>query len=268
MSQNFSLRSLFGGVPLVDDTFNARRMLTAVATTRLFRAGRAKEIERSQGKELEALLSDALIPQRALELRHHSGFVSFPDDVAKMAPEDQHIAQQTLHGLAALVERWHILDSVPFNFAELRRPGVISSSNFGHPQHIFLSREAFRSPLELTEQILHESSHNWLYFIEEMWPLHTTHGEVTVDLPSGTSHRNPAEVLGASHVTTNLLTLYRSLPASDATHHRIRELEDYLCGCAELIRSVEPHLTVIGKEIGARLLEVNRSVVLGVRCAE
>ena len=39
------------------------------------------------------------------------------------------------------------------------------------PQHVLLADEAFAADAELREQLVHELAHQWLYLIEDIWPL-------------------------------------------------------------------------------------------------
>ncbi|MFE5489047.1 HEXXH motif-containing putative peptide modification protein [Streptomyces virginiae] len=246
-----TLAETFGGIPLIDNTFDSGRFLTAVASTRLYRAGRADELVAAAAEDRALLLEDALDPERALAFRD---LRPFPGDVYLLSEERAREASGALTELAALVPRWNILNELSINFLGLRRPGVIGSSNFAFPQHIFLAEEAFASQTELLEQVLHEVSHNWLYLVEEMWPLHRTTGDVVFELPSGTSNRNPGEVLGASHVTRNLQALYHALPQTPETRQRLKDLEQYMNGCIELLGHTEAHLTAFGREVANRLL--------------
>ncbi|MFI6686638.1 aKG-HExxH-type peptide beta-hydroxylase [Streptomyces sp. NPDC050485] len=245
-----SLEATFGGIPLVDSAFDSAKFLTAVATTRLFRAGDADTLLAASGQEREHLLGQVLDPARALELR---GSHPFRSDVMPLPAEKELEAQDALAQLAHLVPHWRLLRQLRITFHGLQRPGTIGSSNFNFPQHIFLGAEAFQTRTELLEQVLHETSHNWLYLVEEMWPLHRTTGDVLFDLPSGTSNRNPGEVLGAAHVTRNLIALYRALPPSEPTGQRLGDLHDYMAGCCELLEQVAPHLTDVGHEVALRL---------------
>jgi hypothetical protein len=71
-------------------------------------------------------------------------------------------------------------------------------------------------------------------------------------LPSGTSNRSIAEVLGAAHVVTNLLELHGNRLSGGNTA-RSEELRDYLEGCRKIIRTQLHALTPVGKEIATRL---------------
>jgi hypothetical protein len=248
-----TLTETFGGVPLVDDTFDSARFLTAVATTRLYRAGRADDLVAASADERVTLLHDILTPKQALAARD---LRPLPDDVHPLSAEKAQEAAEALRQLADLVPRWGMLKRLSINFLGLRRRGVIGSSNYAFPQHIFLADEAFASRTELLEQVLHEASHNWLYLVEEMWPLHRTTGDVVFELPSGTSNRNPGEVLGASHVTRNLQTLYRALPYSEGTRQRLQDLDEYMHGCIGLLEQIDPYLTEVGREVAQRLRSV------------
>ncbi|GAA2652433.1 hypothetical protein GCM10010425_77600 [Streptomyces spororaveus] len=250
MTSTPTLTEAFGGIPLIDGSFDSGRFLTAVATTRLFRAGQTDNLLAASSEQRAVLLNEVLSPEKALASRD---LRPFPDDVNPLHEDRARAAAEALAQLAELVPRWSILTELSINFLGLRRPGVIGSSNYAFPQHIFLAEEAFASPTELLEQVLHEVSHNWLYLVEEMWPLHRTTGDVVFELPSGTSNRNPGEVLGASHVTRNLQALYRALPVNTETQQRLEELDHYMDGCIELLEHTNAHLTDVGREVADRL---------------
>jgi hypothetical protein len=118
---------------------------------------------------------------------------------------------------------------------------------------VLLADEAFASRRELDEQLLHELAHQWLYLIEDVWPLHRP-GAPALTLPSGTRDRSPAEILGAAHVAAALIRFYRQQPGDWATA-RIAALTGYGSGCLELAGTVSEHLTDEGTLIARQLKE-------------
>jgi hypothetical protein len=118
---------------------------------------------------------------------------------------------------------------------------------------VLLADEAFTTSRELREQIIHELAHQWLYLIEDIWPIEKT-GARTVTLPSGTRDRSPAEVLGAAHVAAVLIRMYRaeSTPWAAA---RTQTLTSYGLGCLELAANIPSQLTGTGHLIAQRLKE-------------
>ena len=100
---------------------------------------------------------------------------------------------------------------------------------------------------------LHELAHQWLYLIEDIWPLQRP-GAATLTLPSGTRDRSPAEVLGAAHVAAVLIRLYRHT-ATGQPAGRIRALTGYGTGCLDLAGTVSGELTEAGNLIAQRLKE-------------
>jgi hypothetical protein len=94
---------------------------------------------------------------------------------------------------AALMPAWQPLLALPVRFLELWPPtGAISASCWAWPQHVLLAADAFATPTQLREQVVHELCHQWLYLIEECWHLQQPGAEQLV-LPSGTADRSPAE---------------------------------------------------------------------------
>jgi len=120
--------------------------------------------------------------------------------------------------------------NLPIEYGRLvENRGAISASVDALPQHVFLSDEAFASAEETREQVLHETCHNWLYLYGELWSLHDRSTHVSVTLPSGTSGRNPSELLGALHVATALIKYYSQTGNTELLAKR--NLDDYRNGC-------------------------------------
>lgn len=246
-NQQFSFRADFGGFPFLSDQFNASRLLAAVAVRRAKRLSASEEeLHINSQPELVELLSPTkALAVRALETKsnvqkiyHHA---LSPKQVSQVQEAQQHII--------AAVPAWKQLISLPLSFRGLSGSPAISASSFAYPQHIFLAPESFASPTELMEQVLHETSHNWLYLIGEIWALQNARHHTLLTLPSGTADREPGEVLGATHVVRNLIRLYENLPDQELAGHRLQELWEYYRGCEELIDQVRPELTIIGMEL-------------------
>ncbi|MFE9687138.1 aKG-HExxH-type peptide beta-hydroxylase [Streptomyces sp. NPDC006285] len=251
--QEFSFRTDFGGFPFLSDQFNASRLLAAVAVRRAKRLSASGEAAHINGHaDLVTLLS----PPNALKVRtlethsnvqqiHH--YALSPQQIGQVSEAQQLII--------TAMPAWKQLISLPLSFRGLADSPAISASSFAYPQHIFLAPESFASPTELMEQILHETSHNWLYLIGEIWALQHAQRHTLLTLPSGTADREPGEVLGATHVVRNLIRLYESLPELEVASRRLQELWEYYRGCEQLIDQVRPELTFIGKELEEDLRE-------------
>jgi hypothetical protein len=118
---------------------------------------------------------------------------------------------------------------------------------------VLLADDAFASDAELREQLLHELAHQWLYLIEDIWPLDTP-GAPLLTLPSGTRDRALAEVLGAAHVAAALARMYAAVGGPGASA-RISTLTAYGQGCLELAQAASQYLTEAGTTIAQRLKE-------------
>jgi hypothetical protein len=236
-----SIKQYFGGVPFLDDTFDAQRLLGAVIASRAHRLG-AAAVE-ALGKHARVLLSPRVIRD---SLWKDVG----PDIRSGSLPSSaQHMLQDTIDAIRARRPAWAPLLALPVEFRELHEPGPISCSCFSWPQHVFLAPEAFASTLELTEQVIHELSHNWLYLIEELVPLHPATANASFTLPSGTSHRDIAEVIGAACVAGTLVRWYAG-QADPRAPARAVYLQTYLDGCLAILRGLPPGaLTEVGVEI-------------------
>ncbi|MFF0520994.1 aKG-HExxH-type peptide beta-hydroxylase [Actinomadura nitritigenes] len=233
-----------GGLPFVDDGFRSRRLLAAAAAARHVLAERQGRTRGLSERTLEGWLA----PARALTL------VDGPAMPARPLTRIQRgQVAQARAGLAAAVPAWRPLLDLPVRYALLDPDGgAISASSKAWPQHVLLARAAFDSPLEVREQLLHETAHQWLYLIEEVWRLQRP-GAARRTLPSGTADRSPAEVLGAAHVATALTRMYRA--CGDAPPGRLAHLAVYRAGCLDLLDRAAADLTDIGRAFVRRLQE-------------
>lgn len=234
-----------GGCPFLDDGFLYRRLLAAVAGIRHVegqRAGLASGITRA---EAEAWLA----PARAFMLRGTQRMPAQP-----LAPRRQRMIQSALAELASVIPAWEPLLQLPIRYALLEPVnGAISASSRAWPQHILLADAAFSNPTELGEQALHELTHQWLYLIQEVWALQSPRAGVFT-LPSGTSGREPGEVLGAALVAATLLRLYQS-GFGQQSAERLDRLAAYGTGCLTLLADRDEELSEAGRQIARRLKE-------------
>jgi hypothetical protein len=234
------------GMPFLDNGFASRRLLAVIAAARhgaAERQGLAGGVPRQQA---EAWLA----PARAYLV--NAGPTPMPAQPLRAARKQQ--IAGVLGGLAASVPAWAPLLSLPVRYARLYPDGgAISASSRDWPQHVLLADDAFASDIELREQLLHELAHQWLYLIEDIWPLDRP-GAARLTLPSGTRDRAPAEVLGAAHVAAALARMYATAggPGAEA---RISALTAYGQGCLELARAGSADLTEAGTTIAQRLKE-------------
>ncbi|MEU7822996.1 HEXXH motif-containing putative peptide modification protein [Catellatospora sp. NPDC049133] len=236
----------FGGFPFVDPGFAPTRLLTAVACCRWQRTNPGSV---PAGSELSAVLT----PERALTIRRLDLSLDLP--FGQLSDERQVQIAQTRAYVGTLLPDWRPLLDVPLTFHQLRHSQAISSSNFAWPQHIFLAAAAFAAPTTLAEQIVHETCHQWLYFIEEMWPLQEDNGP-RFTLPSGTGGRSASELLGASHVVVCLHRLWSAMPAdAELRARRLAHLRAYGAGCEALMRGAREAFTPVGQALASRLIE-------------
>ncbi len=237
-----------GGFPFIDTSFEAGRLLTAVACCR-----RIREDPNAVAPTPEQLTA-ALHPSAAARVRRLDLVLDLP--FGELSSEQHHQVEQTRTLIIEWIPRWAPLITVPLQFHELQHSSAVSSSNFAWPQHIFLAPTAFTTRTTLAEQIVHETSHQWLYFIEELWPLQHQTPDRRFTLPSGTPGRSASELLGASHVTINLHRLWSVMPTeSDLRQRRLQHLRAYGAGCADLLRQAHDVLTPGGHALAARLTE-------------
>jgi len=240
-----SIQRTFGGLPFLDDAFDARRLLTAVIAFRAHRCG----IEEANQIGVDARL--LLSPRVARELMSTAQSPNIRS--RPLWTDGQEAVDDALASIRRRVPAWAPLLDLPVEFRELQVPGPISCSCYSWPQHVFLAPEAFASSLELTEQILHELDHNWIYLIEEVVPLHPPTAQARFVLPSGTGNRTVAEVIGAGCVAAMLLRWYDGHPDPRA-REREHYLTSYLDGCLTILRALpNGDLTEAGAEVRASL---------------
>ena len=232
------------GMPFLDDEFAGRRLLAIVAAARhgaAARQGLGGGVPRGQAEVW-------LAPARAYLV--NAGPTPMPAQPLRAARKQQ--VADVLTALAVGMSAWAPLLSLPVRYARLYPDGgAISASSRDWPQHVLLADEAFASDGELREQLLHELAHQWLYLIEDIWPLDRP-GAVRLTLPSGTRGRAPAEVLGAAHVAAVLCRMY-AMTGGPGARARISALTAYGKGCLDLAQAAD--LTEAGTTIAKRLKE-------------
>lgn len=234
------------GLPFLDDTFAARRLLAMTAALRRGGAERRGFPIVGASGAAETWLAPAL----AFALTESTA----PMPALPLTTARRQAVREALAGLAARMPSWSLLLRLPVRYARLHPArGAISASSRDWPQHVLLAEEAFTTGRELREQLVHELAHQWLYLIDDIWPIEEA-GTRVVTLPSGTRDRSPAEVLGAAHVAAALFRIYRAdCTAWAAT--RAATLASYGLGCLDLAGTVSGHLTETGNLIAQRLKE-------------
>lgn len=240
--------TVLGGMPFIDDSFASARLLAAVAAVRHVEGERTGNADGITDAEIAGWLD----PARALLLRGPTGKIP----AETLTDRRQRMITDILAELAELIPYWAPLVGLPVVFSLLSPSnGAISASSRMWPQQVLIADEAFASPVELREQVVHELSHQWLYLIEELWALEIPSAR-HVTLPSGTAERTPAEVLGAAHVAAALIRMYRASTTTPAA--RLDRLADYASGCVELLGALNNDLTDAGHSVAWRVREALR----------
>ncbi|MEU5108446.1 HEXXH motif-containing putative peptide modification protein [Streptomyces sp. NPDC021354] len=241
-----------GGWPFLDHEHDPRRLLTAVACVRFAR--RDGPLPAPTAQDLAAVLTPAeALRIRALDLPK-------PLPAGTLIPHRQAQVDQTVRLIAELIPDWApLLSALPLVYVPMPAGRAsVSASCFAWPQHVLLADAAFTSPAVLAEQTLHETFHQWLYLCEELASLHHPGCTRRITLPSGTSGRSLAELLGAAHVTVGLARMW---PLLDVPAHvrdqRLERLDAYRRGCLRLIGHARPCLTDHGHALADRILEAS-----------
>jgi hypothetical protein len=234
------------GLPFIDDSFTAMRLLALTVAVRRAEAARRGLAAMAAPADAEAWLAPAL----AFALSTSTT----PVPALPLTPARRRAVSEALAEVAALLPSWAPLLRLPVRYARLHPArGAVSASSRDWPQHVLLAQDAFTTSRELREQVVHELGHQWLYLIEDIWPVQAS-GAGTVTLPSGTRDRSPAEVLGAAHVAAVLARMYRADGTTWAAA-RAATLTSYGLGCLDLAAAVSGHLTGTGYLIFQRLKE-------------
>ncbi|MER0477246.1 HEXXH motif-containing putative peptide modification protein [Streptomyces sp. Edi2] len=239
-----------GGWPFLDPGHDPKRLITAAACARLHRR------DGPQPAPAPAELAAVLAPDEALRIRA----LDLPRPLPSGTLTTRQLAavDATVDLLAELVPPWDpLLRALPLTYLPMPDGRTsISASCFAWPQHILLATEAFDRGYVLAEQVLHEMFHQWLYLCEELVPLQHPGCTRRITLPSGTSGRSPAELLGAAHVLHGLTRLWPLLrvpgPVRD---QRLAHLDTYRTGCRHLLDEARPCLTDHGHALADRILE-------------
>jgi len=233
------------GLPFIDDSFAMTRLLALTAAVRCAEAQR-------RGLAAMAVPADAgawLAPALAFALSTSTT----PVPALPLAPARRREVSEALAAVSELMPSWAPLLGLPVRYARLYpERGAISASSRDWPQHVLLAQDAFATGRELREQVIHELAHQWLYLIEDIWPVQAP-GAGTLTLPSGTRDRSPAEVLGAAHVAAALARMYQADGTTWAAA-RTAALTSYGRGCLDLAVG-SGHLTGTGHLIFQRLKE-------------
>ncbi|MEU0030834.1 HEXXH motif-containing putative peptide modification protein [Streptomyces sp. NPDC006335] len=239
----------FCGFPFLDLAFSERRLLTAVACVRW------NLISQTDSAPNTEQLQDVLRPQTALSIRRRE--LELPIPGSPLPADHRARIDEALAAISETIPEWKPLLQLPVRFLRLDDAnGAIGASCYAWPQHILLGDDAFASPCELAEQVLHEISHNWLYLVEELRALQHHDCGHTLTLPSGTGGRDPDEILGAVHVVLNVRRLWSGLPVPDEQRQRrLEDLDTYLEGCLPLLDAARTCLTEDGQALADRLLQ-------------
>jgi hypothetical protein len=234
-----------GGIPFLDDTFAARRLLIEVAAVRHVDAEHQGLTGGITDSEIMVWLEPARLPALLPDAP--------PMPAQPVSADQQQMIEATLAGLTRLIPEWVPLLHLPVEFSLLSPAnGAVSASSRQWPQQVLLADEAFGTTVELREQVVHELCHQWLYLIEELWALEVPHPRA-MTLPSGTADRSAAEVLGAAHVAAALTRMYRT--DTSAPTRRLSQLAEYGAGCLNLLTDLEHDLTDAGRTVARRLEE-------------
>ncbi|MDH6629429.1 hypothetical protein M2271_007265 [Streptomyces sp. LBL] len=236
--------TVLNGVPFLDHGFSVPRLFGGVVAVRQ-RHGEQLHAEDLPAKEdFPAWLT----PEVAVKTRPNA----FPLPVRPMPVARSRRIRRAVLRLADLAPSWRPLMGLPVRYHLLEQGDPsLSASTYLWPQHVLLSDSAFDSGQALDELLVHETCHQWLYLIEELWPFDVPNAR-RVALPSGTPDRAPREVIGAAHVAAATLRMYQDL---NVHSDRVDFFTSYGRGCLELLNDIDEDLTPAGRIIAGQLQE-------------
>jgi hypothetical protein len=237
--------TVLNGVPFVDRNFSVPRLLGGVVAVRRIHGERLN----AEGLPAKDDVAAWLSPEIAVKTRPNASPVPVrPVPVARMRR-----IRRSIRGLADLIPSWRPLMELPVRYHLLEQSNTsLSASTYLWPQQILLSDASFDSGQALDELLVHETCHQWLYLIEELWPFDVPNAR-RVTLPSGTPDRAPREVIGAAHVAAATLHMYRALNVHGGD--RVDLFTSYGRGCLELLDELDEDLTPAGRIIAGHLKE-------------
>lgn len=238
---------VLGGVPFINDEFAVPQLSAAVVAVRQ-RHGRALGCD---GLPAPTDFAAWLAPETAVQTRPDAR----PVPSSPVSEPMGGMIRDAAEGLAVLIPPWRPLLALPvhFHLLEVTDPSL-SASTYLWPQHVLFSLSAFSGRQALRELLLHESCHQWLYLLEELWPLDVPDAR-RVALPSGTSERAPREVIGAAHVAAATVRMYSAGPHSRGSRERIDFFTEYGRGCLALLDGLDEDLTDTGRAVARHLQE-------------
>jgi hypothetical protein len=242
---DFLLTSLFGGVPFLDDTFDAAGLLTAVACVR-------RHLDEGRGLptlELGAYLQPDIALQSA---RRRGGLVAIAS--SKLDDDLARRVEAAILDVVEAVPGWRPLFALPIVFRQIHDEHVVSRTIPAIPQHVYLGLEAFRAEEVLRESIVHEVSHVWLAIVTEVWPLHDAQVAGDFSLPSGTANKTATQVLFACLFAASVHRYYETLGLTSRSAPFARYL-------AESLNILESYggLTAAGEDLRKGLAAHSRS---------
>jgi hypothetical protein len=241
--------SFFKGLPFLDNSFSAERLLAAIACHRHLELVEEAPLNGDRARQL-------LLPAFARALRAQAGVNAPIGPTHAPDARQSSMLSAALRMIAGARPDWQPLVDLPVRIRIAVASNAISFSTNAYPQHVFLSEEAFSTRAELQEQLIHELCHNWMYLTEEFSKF-SRESSRSLTLPSGTAGRSPSELIGATHVALTLVNWYAGI-SSRIAQERLRQLSQYASGCCTLLRSMPDVFTPDGQVVVAALLHSAR----------
>jgi hypothetical protein len=240
--EKLTIHKLFGGLPFISEEFNVTGFLTSVACAR-------SKWNRVIGNS-DFDLVEFLNPGLAIDIYFKLLSKIKPDLDQNLSAKDLSRIDDSISSIGRLMPNWRKYFQIEYKFYKIRDKRIIGFSSASKPQHIYLGDQSWVDNEELTEQVLHEIAHVWLYMVEELWAFHENNKVKLYTLPSGTSHKTATGVLNACFVACVLSKFYSN--KGNIKRHEV--LINYANSAISILNKSR-ELTFIGKEIRRTLQE-------------
>jgi len=263
VEKDISMHGLFGGMPFFDESFDHNKFLTAVLATRLHHAKNAGWEPKKFEEYFNPQTSTELLMTYCVGENVKETGTNIDKNSKLPTKEQSEKINNAIESIIKVKPFWApLFTAVPINFRIYSHKKIIGFSNYIRPQHIYLHQQmAFTEETELCEQITHETTHIWLYLMEELWRYHIQteiKDHTPFALPTGAKNKNATEILSAGCVVTILSDYYTALGV-DKWKKRLKFLSNYRLGCVKQLIGYE-RLTNLGMETLKKLSDYKAAV--------
>jgi len=248
-----------GGLPFIDQSFDAMLFLSAVSGTRAGMLGGIPAGSRGYSALLEPKRIISALTTRLTERDF------FPPHT-ELTATDRRRVDLALRRVKASSRMLGTLFDLPVRLLRWKS-GKVSMTNPFIPQTIFLGEGAMQSTFGMLEEVIvHEFAHVWLGMLCEVLDLQKHGSKQVYILPSGTDSKDARGVLLATHfagaVITYLIDSAESVPLVGRRAERLHYLQWYLRHALQI--PITSDLTPMGWAVFERLRQFDKFHARGV----